>query len=138
MERKLKFYLVAVYTANQRNKEGQSMAYNHRSDLLVAADSGGKVRITKAFCLGDDSGGQQVRPLEELRSFQNIEDILNILNVRDYSDDPAWRRVAETLSLEGVLRCALQAKRRGVATALFDWLRSHSYLNDEKGRTIWV
>ena len=119
-----KCYLVEVETTSLG--EG-TMRYNHRSDLLVVETEGSTARIKSSFCLGDKSGGQQVRPLEDILpgSFTTLEGLLELLR---YSDE-TWRRGAHTIEEDAdVLRLLLTCRRSGVAVAILHWLRQHVLL----------
>jgi len=130
--------LIKVHTWNKRCGEGQSMEYNHRSDLLIVESEGSTVKITKAFCLGDDSGGRQVKPAEGLlhQAFGSMGEVLQALNYEDLEEDPCWHMEARVLDGSEALGQVLQASRRGVAQALLDWFRAH-YQEAGDPATVW-
>lgn len=140
--------LVRVSRGAQRNAEGQSMNYNQRDDLLILeldgnvvvwgegvqhpheVDGSPNVRVVsgQAFCLGDQSGGQIGRPLDEIFFPLTLRETMEALNFQDYEGDPGYWQVASILRKKEILDVIAsphcRPRRRGIQEAVYNLVRT--------------
>lgn len=134
-----KYYLVLVESWNPGRVVAPVSDFRRDLLILAAEGEGEDERVimdkSRALCLGDESGGRQRRPMDDLNVFSiDVEGLLITLNtrVREFS------RTAKIVGPEELRGLMLLARRFNMAVELLRFARSHDCPDPNMPKPYWL